>query len=48
VLPGADAALRRAARTFDDVWFGGRAADATAYRVIVAADDAVAGARVAP
>ena len=44
-IPAAGDALRAAARTFDDVWFGGRAADEAAYRVVVVADDAVSRSR---
>lgn len=33
--------LRLATRTFDDVWYGGRTADASSYDVLVAADRAV-------
>jgi hypothetical protein len=45
VLPTVSADLRRAARTFDDVWYGGQVADASTYSALVAVDDAVAAAR---
>jgi hypothetical protein len=44
-LPAAAPALARAARTFDDVWFGGRAAGPASYQVVVDADEQVAAAR---
>ena len=44
-IPAAADALRAAARTFDDVWFGGHHADEAAYRVVVVADDAVSRSR---
>ncbi len=47
-LPVAAPALARAARTFDDVWFGGRPAGPASYQDVVAADEQVAGARSGP
>jgi len=44
-LPSVAAPLRDGARYFDDVWYGGRPADAEGYRRLVALDDAVAAAR---
>ena len=38
--------LRRAAVLFDEVWYGGRAADATSYAVLVDLDTRVAGSRL--
>jgi hypothetical protein len=38
--------LRRATTTFDEVWYGGRTADAGAYRTMVEVDLAVTGARL--
>jgi hypothetical protein len=38
--------LLRATRTFDEIWYGGRNADASSYDVLVAADDAVTSARL--
>lgn len=45
-LPADADVLRRAARVFDDVWYGDRAAGATEYAVVADADDRVARARV--
>jgi hypothetical protein len=39
--------LRRAAVLFDETWYGGRAADASSYAVLVAVDDRVRAARLA-
>ena len=39
--------LRRATETFDEIWYGGRNADASSYDVLVTADRAVASARMA-
>jgi hypothetical protein len=39
--------LHRATTTFDEVWYGGRRADASSYAVLVAADRAVSAARLA-
>ncbi len=44
-LPAVAGDLRAAARLFDDVWYGGRTADASSYSRLVAVDDAVAAAR---
>ena len=44
-LPTVAAELRRGTRAFDDVWYGGRTADATTYATLVAVDDAVGRAR---
>jgi hypothetical protein len=38
--------LRRATTTFDEIWYGGRSADAASYDVLVAADRAVSSARL--
>jgi len=39
--------LLSATRTFDEIWYGGRPADATSYAALVAADRAVTSARLA-
>jgi hypothetical protein len=44
-LPSVAGALHDGARTFDDVWYGGRTADATSYQRLVDLDTAVAAAR---
>lgn len=44
-LPLVAGDLRAAARLFDDIWYGGRTADAAAYQRLVALDDAVRSAR---
>jgi hypothetical protein len=44
-LPDCAADLRVAARTFDDVWYGGRPADASSYAAVRATDDKVHAAR---
>jgi hypothetical protein len=44
-LPSAAADLRIGARIFDDIWYGGRTADATAYARMVAIDAATSAAR---
>jgi len=44
-LPSVSADLRAGARLFDDVWYGGRTADAQTYARMVAVDDAVGSAR---
>jgi hypothetical protein len=46
LVPAVQAALTRAATTFDEVWYGGRSADATAYRVVVEVDEIVATTRL--
>jgi hypothetical protein len=45
-VPAIAAALRRATVTFDQIWYGGRPADAASYAVLVEADRAVQGARL--
>ncbi|MCW2616654.1 MAG: putative integral rane protein [Frankiales bacterium] len=40
--------LRRAAVLFDEVWYGGRTADASSYAVLVGVDERVAAARPVP
>lgn len=44
-LPSVAADLRAGARTFDDVWYGGRTADRRTYDQLVSLDRAVAAAR---
>lgn len=44
-LPEVAAALQRGVRVFDDVWYGGRVADATSYAVLVEVDRTVREAR---
>ena len=44
-LPTVALDLRMAARTFDDIWYGGRVADSASYDRIVAVDRAVEAAR---
>jgi hypothetical protein len=39
--------LRRATTTFDEIWYGGRSADASSYAVLVEADQSVAAASLA-
>jgi len=46
VLPVLAAALRDGARLFDEVWYGGRPADASSYSALVALDDSVVAARL--
>ncbi len=46
-LPAVADDLRAAARTFDEVWYGGRTADASSYAVVVAVDDRVSTSRLA-
>lgn len=38
--------LRRAALLFDEIWYGGRTADATSYAVLVAVDERVGSTRL--
>jgi hypothetical protein len=38
--------LLRATVTFDEIWYGGRTADASAYAVLVEADRTVSSARL--
>ena len=45
-LPEAADDLALAARTFDEVWYGGRTADASSYAQLVAVDDRVTRAKV--
>jgi hypothetical protein len=45
-LPALSADLRRGATVFDEVWYGGRTADASSYAVLVAVDNAVTSARL--
>jgi hypothetical protein len=45
LLPSVAGDLRAAARVFDDIWYGGRTADADSYARLVAVDDAVRAAR---
>jgi hypothetical protein len=44
-LPSVASDLRAGARLFDDVWYGGRPADARSYEQLVALDAAVVAAR---
>lgn len=44
-LPAITTPMRRAATTFEQIWYGGRPADAQAYALLVAVDDEVAGVR---
>ena len=46
LVPSLGDPLRRAATTFDEVWYGGREADAGAYAVLVEVDDLVASTRM--
>ena len=39
--------LRRATTTFDEIWYGGRSADASSYAILVEADRIVTAARLA-
>jgi hypothetical protein len=48
VLPALATALRDGARLFDEVWYGGRPADASSYAALVALDDRVVAARLVP
>ena len=45
-VPAVAEELRRAAGRFDEVWHGGRAADASSYAVLVALDEHVAASRL--
>jgi len=47
-VPAIAADLRRAAVVFDEVWYGGRTADASSYAVLVAVDDRVGSSRIVP
>lgn len=46
-VPAVAEDLRRAAVTFDEVWYGGRPADARSYAVLVQVDDRVGRSRMA-
>ena len=46
VVPEVALDLRRAAGTFDEVWYGGRAADASSYALLVEVDDRVGRSRL--
>ncbi len=46
LVPTIAAPLRRGVGVFDDVWYGGRSADAASYAVLVEIDAAVTGARL--
>lgn len=46
VLPASADDLRTAALLFDQIWYGGRAADASSYAVLVGVDERVGGSRV--
>lgn len=48
VLPGLAGSLREGVRVFDEVWYGGRPADASSYAVLVGLDERVAAARLVP
>lgn len=45
-VPEIGASLQRATRTFDEIWYGGRSADASSYAVLVEADRSVSSARL--
>lgn len=45
-VPAVAADLRRAATAFDEVWYGGRTADAASYALLVDVDRAVSAARL--
>ena len=46
-LPAVADDLRRGAVVFDEVWYGGRTADASSYDVLVAVDEQVSRSRIA-
>lgn len=46
LVPSIAEPLRRGARTFDEVWYGGRDADASSYQVLVDVDRTVSGTRM--
>ena len=46
-VPDVAADLARAAALFDEVWYGGRPADASSYAVLVAVDERVTERRPA-
>jgi hypothetical protein len=45
-VPAIGEPLRRATRTFDEIWYGGRTADASSYAVLVEADRSVSSAQL--
>jgi hypothetical protein len=45
-VPSIAEPLLRATRTFDEIWYGGRSADASSYDLLVSADHAVTSARL--
>ncbi len=45
-VPSLSAALRAGTQVFDEVWYGGRQADAASYAVVVSLDDEVLGSRL--
>lgn len=45
-VPAVADELRRAAVVFDEVWYGGRTADASSYAVLVGVDERVRGSRL--
>ncbi len=45
-VPALAGPLARGTRVFDDIWYGGRVADAAAYALLVEVDDAVRGSRL--
>ncbi len=47
-LPALSVSLAEGARVFDEVWYGGRLADAASYQVLVDLDDRVRAARLMP
>ena len=46
-VPAIAAHLQRATTLFDEVWYGGRDADAASYAVLVEVDQRVTGSRLA-
>ena len=46
-VPAIAEPLRRATTTFDEIWYGGRNADASSYAVLVEADRSVSSAQLA-
>lgn len=46
-MPALAEDLRRAALLFDEIWYGGRTADASSYAVLVQVDDKITGNRPA-
>ena len=45
-VPAVAEDLRTAARTFDEVWYGGRTADASSYALLVGVDERVSASRL--